>query len=315
METLIIGTGPMAIAYAEVLKDIAKPFKVVGRGENSAESFKQKIGVSPVTGGVAKYLQEHEIHQSTQAIIATGTESLMETLILLLKSGVRKVLVEKPAAISMEELLKMAPEVNSFSADIYIAYNRRFYASVLEAEKLIAEDGGLQSILFEFTEWAHKIGPLQKAEGVKENWFFANSTHVVDLAFFLAGAPEQWQAFSKKGNLSWHKVSCFTGAGITEKGVLFSYMANWESAGRWAIELLTNKRRIYLKPLESLDIQHLGSINIEHHSFDDEIDKKYKPGLYHQLFAFIENDSSRLVSFREHVLKSQDIYSRMLHLA
>lgn len=251
----------------------------------------------------------------TKVIIATGTESLMPTLELLLNAGIKHVLVEKPAAISMNELLDKEEEISGYYAEIYVGYNRRFYASVLEAEKLIEQDGGLETLQFEFTEWAHRIEPLVKAEGVKENWFFANSTHVVDLAFSLAGKPTTWQAFSKEGNISWHHRSNFAGAGVTEKGVLFSYLANWESAGRWAIELLTRKRRIYLKPLESLSIQEKGSVKVEEHSFDDEIDKKYKPGLYKQVLAFLENERSRLVSFKEHVENTKKIYSTMLNKA
>ena len=175
-------------------------------------------------------------------------EALVQTTMDLLNYGIENILVEKPAVLNKEEIEKVAQLSKEKKANVFVAYNRRFYASVIEAQKLIEEDGGLQSMHFEFTEWAHKIEPLEKAPGVKENWFFANSTHVVDLAFFLAGRPVDWKAFSKPGKLTWHNKTNFAGAGITEKGVLFSYLSNWESAGRWGLELLTEKRRIYLKP-------------------------------------------------------------------
>lgn len=50
-------------------------------------------------------------------------------------------------------------------------------------KKIIAEDGGITSFNFEFTEWAHVIEKLDYPREVFENWFFVNSTHVVDLAF------------------------------------------------------------------------------------------------------------------------------------
>ena len=189
----------------------------------------------------------------------------MPSLLLVLQAGAYKVLIEKPAAISIEELIENEEKLKPYSDKVFVAYNRRFYASVIEAQKMIEEDGGLQTIHFEFTEWSHVIEPLAKAPGVKENWFFANSTHVVDLAFYLAGKPLQWKAYSKAGTLKWHSKTNFTGAGITEKGVLFSYLSNWESAGRWAVELLTEKRRIYLKPMEGISVQEKGTVAVVEH--------------------------------------------------
>ncbi len=165
---------------------------------------------------------------------------------------------------------------------------------------------------FDFTEWAHKIEALLKAPGVKENWFFANSTHVIDLAFFLAGEPFQWQAYSKSGNLNWHAKTNFAGAGVTNKGVLFSYLSNWESAGRWGIELLTEKRRIYLRPLESISIQQKGSLAVLEHSFDNSLDKLYKPGLYLQIDAFLKGNCNHLQNIAEHIKCSKYVYSKML---
>ncbi|MDA7855553.1 hypothetical protein N9A68_07715, partial [Cyclobacteriaceae bacterium] len=242
----------MAIEYTKVLLAMSRKVIVVGRGAKSALLFKQQTGITAELGGLDLYLKDKNLNKNTIAIIATGTETLMSSMHHLLKSGVEQILVEKPAAISIDQLLDNEQYLKPCEDSIYIAYNRRFYASVIEAEKLIAEDGGLKTMHFEFTEWSHIIEPLKKAEGVKKNWFFANSSHVVDLAFFVAGKPKILKTFSKSGKLNWHDRTNFVGAGETEKGVLFSYISNWESAGRWGIELLTENRRIYLKPMENI---------------------------------------------------------------
>jgi len=306
---LLIGTGQMAVDYTKVLKSLNKKFIVIGRGTKSAKIFKEKTGYSPVTGGIDLYLSSNKIKKETAAIIATGTENLMACMLKLLNSGIDKILVEKPAALSIEELLEHERILQSYEKSVFIAYNRRFYSSVIEAERLIIEDGGLQSMHFEFTEWAHTIEPLIKADGVKKNWFFANSTHVIDLAFFIAGNPKILKSFSKSGKLDWHDKTNFVGAGETEKGVLFSYISNWESAGRWAIELLTQNRRIYLKPMEDIHVQQKGSINVIKHDFDLSLDEKYKPGLYLQVDEFISGTSHRLPSMQEHIENAKNIYS------
>jgi len=239
---IIIGTGPMAIDYCKVIQSMRIPLAVIGRGESSAQLFYEKTGIKPKIGGVENFFTNNTLRKNAYVIIATGTENLMSVLKTVVKTGVEKILIEKPAALSIEELLENENFFELYNCSIFIAYNRRFYSSVIEAQRLIEIDGGLKSMHFEFTEWAHKIEPLVKAPGVKENWFFANSTHVVDLAFYLAGNPVDWKAFSKEGTINWHQKTNFVGAGITENGVLFSYISNWESAGRWGIELLTNKR-------------------------------------------------------------------------
>lgn len=302
----------MAVDYTKVLIAQGENFTVIGRGEPSALKFKELTGIEPITGGVNSYIDKNKIPQNSYFIIAVGTQDLMKTLLTVLKAGAHKVLIEKPAAISIEELLANEENLKPYFDKVFIAYNRRFFASVIEAQNLIEEDGGLQSIHFEFTEWAHRIEPLEKALGVKENWFFANSTHVVDLAFYLAGTPVDWKAYSKPGELTWHKKTNFTGAGITDKGVLFSYLSNWESAGRWGIELLTNKRRIYLKPLEKVAIQKKGTISLEEHDFDDSLDLEYKPGLYKQIEAFTEENNFSLINIYDHIYIAKNVYSKII---
>jgi predicted dehydrogenase len=309
---LIIGTGPMALAYANVLTDLGVMYTVVGRGKESAAKFEEQTGVIPFVGGLEFFLKQNKLRSNTKVIISTGVESLMPALLSIADAGATDILVEKPAAISVDELLLNAERLKPYLGNIFVAYNRRFYRSVYEAEKIIKEDGGLRSIQFEFTEWAHLIEPLQKAPGVKENWFFANSTHVVDLAFYFAGRPKEWAGYSRSGSLSWHSQTSFVGAGITEKGILFSYSSNWESAGRWSIELLTDKRRIYLKPLEELNIQMRGSVTIENCPLNDELDKNFKPGIYNQVKAFLNQERGRLISLADHIDLSRSVYRNML---
>lgn len=308
----LIGTGQMATDYFAVLNNQNYDITVIGRGEESAIKFESNTGIKPFIGGLHSYLNTHSLPENAYVIIATGTEALMSSLLLILKAGAYKVLIEKPAAISVTELIANEEKLKIYSNNVFIAYNRRFYASVLEAQKMIEEDGGLQSIHFEFTEWVNKIEPLIKADGVKENWFFANSTHVVDLAFYLAGKPFEWKAFSKSGKLKWHPKTNFVGAGITEKGVLFSYLSNWESAGRWAIELLTEKRRIYLKPMESISVQEKGTVAVVEYKFDDHLDLEFKPGLFMQTDTFINEINGSLLSLEDHINISKKVYSKMV---
>jgi hypothetical protein len=75
--------------------------------------------------------------------------------------------------------------------------------------------------------------------------------------------PHQMNAY-RDGGLDWHPSGDrFAGAGITESGVLFSYHADWKSAGRWGIEIMTPQNAYRLIPLEKVFRCPHGSVNWE----------------------------------------------------
>ena len=161
------------------------------------------------------------------------------------------------------------------------------------------------------TEWGHVIAKYNKPQDELKNWFYANSTHVVDLAFFLGGTPVEMTSFYKD-EADWHKPINFAGAGRTDKDVLFNYQANWDAPGRWAVELLTANHRIYLKPMEQLQLQDKGSVKVYPVEIDDHLDKEFKPGFYLETVAFLNGDTERLCSIdqqRTHVI---NIYNKIL---
>lgn len=295
---ILVGAGLMAQEYVKVLRSMEIEFPVVCRSAESAEKFKVATGLSPVIGGIDKYLDENSSPE--YAIVAVGVEMLQKVVCSLLTKGCKNILVEKPGSLDLAGLQTMKNLADKCGAKVFIAYNRRFYAGVKAAEKLIAEDGGIRSINFEFTEWAHKIAPLKKEVEVKNNWVLANSTHVIDLAFFLGGMPEEWASFTA-GNLAWHpSASIFSGAGITRKGILFSYHADWESAGRWSVEILTANRKLIFCPMEKLQQTLRGTVNVEEVPVDYTIDTQYKAGVYAEVDAFLNGiDQERLCTLDE----------------
>ena len=306
----IVGAGGIAIEYAKVLKALGKEFIVIGRGENSAKLFKEKTGIEPVIGGLHNYIQASpEIPE--YAINCVRAFELSKTNIDLVNYGVKKILSEKPGLFpnEIEDVINALKGRNTI---INVAYNRRFFASVMAAERIIEEDGGLLSFDFEFTEWAHEIEATASIPEIeKNNLFITNSSHVVDLAFFLGGEPKEISCY-QKGTVGWHTPSNFAGAGVTEKGALFSYNANWNAPGRWAVELLTAKHRIYLKPMEQLQLQDKGSVKVYPIEIDDHLDKEYKPGFYLGTKAFLEGDYTRFCTIEQQIGHVKNIYNKML---
>lgn len=306
----IIGTGTIALEYAKILNQLGHEFIAVGRSGKNADEFIEAGAKEVVSGGLNNYLAASPTIPQ-KVIVATNVSQLAEITIALLNYGVKDILVEKPGFCQPTELPTVVILTKEKGANVFLAYNRRFYSSVLAAEKIIAEDGGITSFNFEFTEWAHVIEKLDYPREVFENWFFVNSTHVVDLAFFLGGEPKELSCFTFD-KLAWHKPAVFTGAGITNTGALFSYQANWNAPGRWGIEILTSQHRLYLRPMEKLQIQNTGSVDISEVEIDDQLDKEFKPGFYLEAKSFIEGNIERLCSIEQQMIHIDKIYDKIL---
>lgn len=306
----LLGTGLMSSDYAKVLIDLDCEFVTIGRGVENCEIFEKQFNKSTISGGLDLYLKSRPKLPSA-VIVSVGIESLAQTCHLLLEYGVKKILLEKPGVGYASEIDDLASKSLECKAEIYLAYNRRFYSSVLKANEIIKQDGGVTSFNFEFTEWSHVISKLKKHKAEHQNWFLGNSTHIIDTAFFLAGEPKSLSAFYK-GSLKWHpSSSIFAGAGETVNGALFSYQANWESPGRWVIEVLTKKHRLIFKPIETLQIQEIGSVALNAVKINDELDIKYKPGLFLQTKSFLDNKNDSLISIIDQKRMIDNFYLKM----
>lgn len=298
---LVMGAGPMAAEYVKVLRALDITPIVVGRGAQSAAKFTAETGIPVSVGGLEAFVKKNPGALPERAIVATGEKWIGSAALALMKQGVRRLLVEKPGGIDVDDIRAVERAARDCGARVYVGYNRRFYASVEAAKGIIAEDGGVTSFHFEFTEWGHVISALQKEEGVKEQWFLANSTHVIDLAFHLGGHPARMAAFAG-GTLPWHPAaSVFAGAGLSEGGALFSYHANWQAPGRWSLEVLTRKHRLVFRPMERLQVQLIGSVAVEFIEIDDALDKEFKPGLHRQVRAFLADDTTILPTITDQV--------------
>ncbi|CAN5389750.1 hypothetical protein BH09BAC5_BH09BAC5_28200 [soil metagenome] len=307
-KVLLVGASQMAVDYYQVLHALNCEITIIGRGKTSADFFEKSTGADILTGGLEDFLKNNP-SEFDAAIVAVGVEQLEPSCQLLLQKGFKKILVEKPAGINDSEIRNLAGSAISNSATILVGYNRRFYASVRKAREIIVQDGGVTSFHFEFTEWAHEIEPLTKRPGIKENWFMVNSSHIIDMAFYMCGQPSELSAYTA-GELSWHKPAVFAGSGKTSDDILFTYMANWNAPGRWNVEILTKNSRLIFRPIEDLQIQLKGSVAINKVEFDTTLDKEFKPGLFLQTKSFLIDDFSEFKTISQQV-EMMDIYNNI----
>ncbi len=278
-----------------------------GRAGESAVAFEAVTG-HPVTGSLDLALRKGVAPE--RAIVAVSIDNLTKVASTLIRAGTKRILLEKPGAVNRAELATLSALAKANDATVIIGYNRRYHTATLVAEAMIAQDGGAASCIFEFTEWPATITPLKLAPEVKQHWVYSNSSHVIDLAFYLSGFPAELTTY-QSGSLDWHRsASQFSGAGITDRGALFSYHANWAAPGRWGVEVMSSKRRYIFRPLEKLQITQSGSTAVEMVELEYSLDERFKPGLFLQTRAFLAGDDRRSCSVADQV-KNLAVYGKI----
>lgn len=304
-DIMLFGSGPMAKAYSDVLNSLNVSYQVFGRGEESAKQFFEQTGINVIRQSPSTYYGPN--HQFGPAIIAVSNQELAPVTTKLIKLGVKDILVEKPAGITIEEVTEIAELSQMYSSRILIGLNRRFYASTIKAKEIIKADGGVTSCLFQFTEWVDSISKTYPSN-VYKTWVVSNPIHVLDHFINFCGRPSQFNSVTS-GDQTWHPTgSVFTGAGVTEKEIPFSYHANWESAGRWSVELFTKNRKLIFCPMEKLSQIKKNSTLLEDVQIDDTLDLQFKPGIYRQTTAFLNGSHHEFCDINNHLTNFKIYY-------
>lgn len=286
-EVWLIGPGNIGKDYTKVLLAQGVSFKAIGR------SHKPDFPVPVYAGGLTKFIEAHAGPVPDYAIVAVDESQLLNITIELIEYGVKNILVEKPAGISTKEVTMLYNMSESSDCNLFVAYNRRFYQSVRACKKMIEESKSPVSVTFTFTEWIHSIPFEWYNEEELQKFFLCNSSHVPDTVFYLIGSPFEMHC-QTAGSLPWHSsASVFSGSGTTTRGIPFSYNANWESAGRWGIEIDIGDKKLILRPLEKLQVLEKGTLEPSFVTLPDENkDTDFKPGLYEEVRSFLgeQND-------------------------
>lgn len=300
----------MAVEHGRAARALGWSPTLLARSGDKARKTAEESGLQVEFGDVQTWLEM----QSPQdhAVVAVSVDALAPVTMALIAGGVGKILVEKPGGVGAAELARLDAAAEASGAEVYIAYNRRFFASVRAARTRLLEAGGATSLRFDFTELAWKVATLKTPAAVKAAWLYANSTHVIDTAFFLTSEPERLRT-EIAGGLSWHPVaSRFSGSGRTDQGCLFSYVADWESPGRWSVDVRSHKERLLLEPMESLQVQAAGGFSWESVPLDN-LDGGLKPGILAQMRAFLDgHGGEHLMPLALQARRAAAVYDRIL---
>jgi hypothetical protein len=302
---LIIGAGYIANQYAYALSEMGiNDVTIISKNKETSSKICNQYGFKPLFGGYENNLSN--LPKMDLVIVATPVMTLLSAAQYALESGQTNILIEKPGSLYSKDLILLSEKFPN--ANIRIAYNRLQYPNLHLLKEISENEGGITSCNFTFTEWLDRIDFTKYTPLILERWGISNSLHVISMAFELIGLPKIFTPY-QFGRLDWHPSgSVFVGSGISEKNIPFSYHADWNSSGRWGIEIMTKENSYRLIPLEELYVCKKNSTIWEKVQFE-KLFPNVKQGLSEQILLMLENGEQ----CREHMvsLKKASSYIQM----
>ena len=285
---LIIGAGKIVNHYAFALSKMGiKNVTIISKNQKSSIKICEQYGFKPLFGGYENTLSD--LPKMDLVIVATPIPILLSAAQCALENNQTNILIEKPGSLYYHEIISLSKKFPN--ANIKIAYNRLQYPNFHLLKKLTSNEGGITSCNFTITEWVDKIDFTKFSSSLLARWGLTNSIHVISMVFELIGFPKIFTPY-QFGTLDWHPSgSIFTGSGISDKDIPFSYHADWNSAGRWGIDIMTNENSYRLIPLEELHVCKKNSTQWKKVPFQVNY-PDIKQGFVEQLSLMLEKNSS-----------------------
>jgi predicted dehydrogenase len=288
---LIIGSGGIAEQYCIALSQMKiKDVTILSRSFDNASSLAKNFNFNPMGGGYEENLKM--LKKFDLVIIALPINSLILATKTALESGQTNILVEKPGSLYFDDLLELNSKI--LNQKIRIAYNRLVYPNFHLLKELVSKEGGILSCNFSFTEWIHTINFKNNDSDIYERWGISNSLHVISMVAELIGFPKKLHPI-QYGKFSWHPSgSIFVGSGMSEQNIPFSYHSNWESGGRWGIEIMTKENVYRLTPLENLYVCPKGSVEWKKINFELAF-SSVKFGISEEIALMLDHDMEKMI--------------------
>lgn len=288
---LIVGSGWMAEQYSIALSKMKiSDVTILSQSFDKAHNLAQKFNFTPIGGGYEKNLSK--IKNVDLVIISLPIHLLLPATKHVMENGYTNILVEKPGSLYNNELLELNSKI--LTQKIRIAYNRLVYPNFLLLKELVKREGGILSCNFSFTEWINTINFKNNNSDVYSRWGISNSLHVISMVAELIGFPKKLSTH-QSGRFNWHPSGAiFTGSGISEKNIPFSYHSNWQSAGRWGIDIFTMQSMYRLSPLEELFVCKKNSVDWKPVKFKTSF-PTVKSGLAEQIMLMLDNDLEKKI--------------------
>ena len=278
----VIGAGYMAREHIKALKalDETMPIGIMGRTKTNVDSIADEFDI-PIRAASIKELYDRT---KAEALIIAVNELASPEIIGEALKYPWIMLVEKPVSLDIDLSYKLEQERVTLNRQVYVAMNRRHYASTLKTAFLLQDDKNQRIIEVHDQENIIAAANSGVPSEVISSWMVANSIHLVDyFNIFCRGRLVNLRVNSELDTKSPFFTSSFLEYDSGDIGI---YTALWNAPGPWSVKITTRHQMLEMRPLEELEQQvfpqkrkHIVELP-EHH-------KTYKAGLLTQASALI----------------------------
>lgn len=296
----IIGSGYMAEQHIIAFQSNTQ-CEVVGitsRNEATALDLAQRYGIDRVEKNIPDLFKNS---QANGVLVAVNEPSAIGVVTQCMAYS-WKILTEKPLGLFVQDTKLLAADAKKKDIDVFVAMNRRHYASTRKAIEFLDNDQGERFV--SVIDQENITGALKSGQPreVVERWMVANSIHLIDyFSIFCRGRiinitrPVQWD------NRDPFVIQAVLSFDSGDKG---AYTAVWDAPGPWSVSITTRKQMLEMRPLEELNYQKFPE-KFKKPVDLGTIDRDYKAGLAQQTAEFIASMSAKkhnLPSLSEYII-------------
>lgn len=272
----VVGAGNMAREHIKVFRALpgVSVVGITSRTRDRAEALAAEFDVPLVCDSVAELYEKTEAH----LVVVTVFELAMFSVARECFRYPWTLLLEKPAGYTYDIANDLAKASKEAGRRTYVALNRRFNSSSLEAMKKLHGDA-TRYIRVQDQQDLGVARAFNHPQEVVENWMYANSIHLVDyLRYFGRG-----KVVSVERITTWNPAS----PGVVlahvhfDSGDIGLYEGIWNGPGPWAVSIASPDMRVELRPLEQGNYQLRGERKLNPFAIDP-CDSEYKAGFYRQ---------------------------------
>ena len=313
----VIGAGNISKFHIEAFSSLGAEIAAIAATPKSlnAEHIATKYGIPIV---LEKWQDITNERLNIDGIIVCTPPSVTPKILSQISHSGKPILVEKPISYDPEFLKELK---HATSSPVYVAYNRRFYESVIEIKNLVNPN----EVFFNATIIeASYMNSLKALEEI----ICGNSVHILDLCLHIFGKLKIVDLQVLNNNLGiTAKFNSISGKYVGTLQILFGIPKNS------SIEIFGDNFRCNLTPIESLEL--FDSFKILEPTDNESIRRyipvwskttpsfissssEFKPGFLSQAKAFIQvcsGEESPLLCNLDEAIQTLDIAKEIYNCA
>lgn len=292
----IVGAGYMADEHARAFASVpgVKIVGVCGRSRDRVEAFAERYGIPAFESVDALYNGT-----MADAVVVAVNELSARGVCLEAFRYPWLCFLEKPVGVNLPQAEEIFAAATRQERRVYVALNRRSYASTLLALRELSVDDGPRLISVQDQQDMGAARDGGQPDEVVRNYMYANSIHLIDyLNLFGRGdivSVEPVQAWDAEH--PGHVVATVH----YSSGDMGIYQCVWDGPGPWSVNVTNRALRVEMRPLERLSVQRRGHRGLTEVPVG-AIDTEFKPGLRRQaelVVDALEGRQTSLATLRE----------------